>query len=118
MPETKLAEATLERTWLSNSAKYHDTDRKKAALAGIFASMEWHKRTKKQKVPMMQAHVINAAIRQLRLPNVSHISYSSVYMGRYSVISIEAHYTEGRSRLYILDRGDETVTLASDLWRK
>ena len=69
------------------------------------------------RLPMSTGLAIQQLIRELELPGVDCISYRNQGdLGPYGLYGIQANYSDGRVRLYILDRGHDLVVLASDLW--
>lgn len=99
----------MERTWTKTGAEH--TDGKHDALADAFDALEW------QALPiecaMMPGEGIKHAIRSFRIPKVSHVAISHE-LAPYGLYGIRGHYPNGSAQIYILDRGSDIVTLASD----
>lgn len=120
--------ATPERTWLSVGAELVERIGGQATVEAAVDALEW------QPIPdddgaapllgFSQGYAIRAAIKELRLPNVSAIADSTIecpgtdgedgfYPGFYS---IEANYTNGRARIYLVDTGLKLVPVMSELY--
>ena len=69
-----------------------------------------------ERLPMSPGLAIQHLIRSMDLPGVDRISYRNWDLAPYGLYGIQANYTDGRVRLYVLDRGHDLVVLASDLW--
>jgi hypothetical protein len=76
--------------------------------------MSWEEPPKR--LPMSPGLAIQHLIRSMDLPGVDRISYRNYDFAPYGLYGIQANYTDGRVRLYVLDRGHDLVVLASDLW--
>ncbi len=65
-------------------------------------------------LPMMPGEAIKATIRQLRLPEVSHVAISN-QMAPYGLYGIRCRYTDGPAEIFLLDIGTETLVLCHRL---
>ena len=103
----------MERNWTSVGKEH--TENKHDKLDTIFDGMLW------QKIPctmgMMPGEAIKAAIKQLRIPKVSHVSCSNE-LAPYGLEGIIGHYINGEARVYLLDTGTEVIPLATDFFPK
>jgi len=110
------------RDWMTNpdAVKYAGTPEKKAMVNGAIAILEWHEATDELVLPMSPGLFIQGAIKQFRIPRVSHVAWrGGMLYGRYSVYGIEAHYGKGGRqwvRLYFMDRGSDGICLCTDVW--
>lgn len=129
---TRRAEQTRpgpQRTWTSIGAQYTTKKRRPDVLRAI-ASLEWQDigGGEPMDVPASPGLAINACIRELRMPSVDQVAWhgsASTVDWRdrdkaegehYSIYGIQANYTNGRARLYVIDIGTATIPLASDFW--
>ena len=98
-----------KRTWTNIGAEYSEEHR--GRLARAFDSLEW------QALPiecgMLPGEGIKHAIREFRMPKVSHVAISHE-LAPYGLYGIRAHYSNGDAQIYILDRGSDLLPLASD----
>jgi hypothetical protein len=117
-----------ERTWTTVGARYTTPARRPDILHAI-ASLQWHEvgDRKSVEVPAVPGLAINACIRAMRMRHVSQLAWHGVDATvdwyeedpegqHYAIYGIQAHYANGRARLYVIDIGTDTVPLASDFW--
>jgi len=101
----------LERTW-TNIGKEH-SEQRHDELGAMFDRMDW------QELPcsigMMPGLAIKEAIKQLRIPKVSHVAHSHE-LAPYGLEGIIGHYKNGEVRVYLIDTGTEITPLASDFY--
>lgn len=99
----------IKRTWTDVGKGY--TTGKHAKIGAMFDRMEW------QKLPctmgMMPGEGIKEAIKQLRIPKVSHVA-SSHELAPYGLLGITGHYKNGCAKVYLIDTGTEVIPIASD----
>jgi len=76
-------------------------------------------------VPFSPGAAINAAISELSLPRVSRIAHDGAVPVRddverasslYGLYGIEANFTNGRVRVFLVDRGTDVLPVAVDHW--
>jgi hypothetical protein len=106
-----------QRTWTKIGADY--TASIEHVWAAKFDELEWITLPKDGKgltLPMCQGEAIKAAIKELRIPKVSHIAWNGVYGSGYGVYGIRGHYKNGAAEIFILDEGSRIVVLCSDLY--
>jgi len=103
----------MQRTWTSVGHDHNGTEDQRARLAGMFSRLSWQEFVVGMEMPMMQGLGIQAAIKELRLPKVSHIADSNE-MAPYGLYGIRCHYRNGMAQVYICDEGSQLVVLASD----
>ena len=99
----------MQRTWTKTGATY-STGRRKS-LARAFDALEWP--ALPIECGMMPGENIKHAIRELHIPKVSHVAISHE-RAPYGLYGIRAHYSNGDADIYLLDRGSDLMTLASD----
>lgn len=63
--------------------------------------------------PFMPGEGIKAAIKELRIPKVSHVAWSHE-LAPYGFYGIRGHYTNGDAEVYIVDLGTHLVPVCSD----
>lgn len=63
----------------------------------------------------MPALGIKTAVRELRIPQVTHYAISNE-LAPYGLYAVEGHYINGTARAYICDEGSHLVPLCSDFW--
>lgn len=113
-----------ERNWTTVGAAYTGPDDRPRVKAAI-AALTWQDFTEGMSLPAIPGLNITATIRELRLPKVSALAWNgsldypepesngTVHAALYG---IEAHYNNGRARVYALDLGSRLLPLASDFW--
>ena len=82
---------------------------------GIDTITEWIELRGKTSLPMMQGMAIQAAIKQLHLPKVSHVAVFGGFGDGYGLYGIKAHYKNADVTLYIADSGTEVIPVAADV---
>lgn len=101
----------MERTW-TQVGKEH-TEGKEAELSKMFDRLKW------QEIPCEMAFApgegIKQAIKQLRIPKVSHVA-DSHELAPYGLMGIKAHYKNGDAVVYLVDEGISVVVIASDFY--
>lgn len=108
--------APMARTWTKVGAHHSDGHEKR--LAAILAALDWRElKPVGNSEAIMPALGIMAAIRELRLPKVSHYAISHE-LAPYGLYGIRAHYKNGRADVYVVDEGSQLVVLASDFYPK
>jgi hypothetical protein len=112
-----------KRDWMSAGARYTTVERR-PQVSEVIAGLDW-KEVEVMSLPAMPAMGIQEAIKELRLPKVSAIAFNGALEfpgrpgedGEYpSLYGIEANYTNGRARVYLVDNGCEIVTVCADFW--
>ena len=82
-----------------------------AKIEAAIEAMEW------QLVPCQMAMgpgmAIKEAVKSLHIPKVSHVA-DSHRLAPFGLIGIFGHYTNGDSRIYIIDLGDSIVPVCID----
>ena len=82
-----------------------------AKIEAAIEAMEW------QLVPCQMAMgpgmAIKEAVKSLHIPKVSHVA-DSRRLAPFGLIGIFGHYTNGDSRIYIIDLGDSIVPVCID----
>lgn len=103
-----------ERAWTGVGAEHTDDELRPSVVRAIDA-LRWQEPT--GEFAMMPALGISACVKELRLPKVSAVAISHD-LAPFGLYGIEANYSDGRARIYVLDRGTEYIPLASDFWPK
>lgn len=101
------------RTW-TEIGRNDYTDGQQKTYGRIFESMDWQ--TLPCTLGMMPGENIKQAIKDLRIPKVSHVAVSSE-AAPYGVYGVRGHYKNGTANIYLIDAGSEVCVLASDLYR-
>ena len=102
----------VERTWTNVGGKWvADGDRPR--VLRYIERMTWE--GVEGNKPMMPALGIKAAIKELRIPRVDLIAISAD-MAPYGLYGIQAHYTNGRVRVYLVDSGCGVTPIMSERW--
>lgn len=95
-----------------------ETNGRQAELLGYFARMDWLKVPTPEEpalsLPMMPGEGIKAAIRQLGIPRVSHVSYSHD-MAPYGLYGIFGHYKNADVKVYLCDRGSDMFPICMEV---
>lgn len=105
------------RDWMKVGAEHSDGEHNRARLGAAFAGLVWQEIPVggSLEMPMMQGEGIKAAIRELRLPKVSHVADSNE-LAPYGLYGIRAHYKNGRADVYVIDEGSCLVVVAVDFY--
>ncbi len=103
----------MQRTWTSVGSEHNADDSKRARLAAMFDRLEWQELKPDTVEAMMPALGIRAAIKELRIPKVSHYAISRE-LAPYGLYGIRGHFTNGQAEVYLCDEGSRMVVLASD----
>jgi len=104
-------EATVRIDWteIGKARGQSETKKQRAQIRGAMEAIEW------QEIPtdgaslemgFMPGEGIKAAIRQLRLPDVSHVATSSE-LAPYGLLGIRTHYNNADVDVFIVDRGSD-----------
>ena len=104
----------MERNWTNTGSKYNRTEAQRARLAKAFEALKLEPLP--ESLPAGPGLTIKEVIREFRIPRVTRIAWSGVYMNRYGLYAIEGNYTNGRAVLYVLDVGTRAIPLASDFF--
>ncbi len=103
----------MMRTWTEIGKEYTKDNEK--AIEGMIDRLKW------QELPcetsFMAGEGIKEAIKQFKIPNVSHIAESSE-MAPYGLYGIKAHYQDGDGVVYLVDDGLGLTPIASDFTPK
>lgn len=100
-----------QRTWTKVGERF--TRGKRDKVGKMMDRITWHKLP--YTMGAMPGMAIKAAIKQLRLPKVSHVA-SSHEMAPYGLLGIAAHYKGGVAHIYLVDTGVDVVPIASDYY--
>lgn len=66
------------------------------------------------KVGFSQGYALKEFIREFGIPNVD--AYAIGGVGSFGVYGVQAHYKNGRARVYVVDVGTELIPVVSDFW--
>ena len=101
----------MKRTWTEVGKVY--TEGKQDAISRHIDGMEW------QEVPctvgMAPGEGIKEAIKELRIPKVSHIAIS-LKMAPLGLYGVRGHYKNGMAQVYMVDSGDVLTPICSDFY--
>jgi hypothetical protein len=91
----------------------------RSRIESAIASITWQEIPKHGSIslPAMQGEGIKAAIREFRIPKVSHIAYSND-LAPYGLLAIRGHYANGTAEIFIADLGTHLVPVCSDFTSK
>lgn len=99
----------MTRTW-TEVGKNH-TDNKQGKIGAMLDRLEWH--SLPYTMGAMPGMGIKEAIKQLKLPKVSHVSCSHE-LAPYGLLGVKAHYKNGDVKVYLVDEGIGLVVIATD----
>ena|SRR5271156_1972938 len=115
-------EKTMQRTWtkvgeeiythtLEDGEERADRGRIERAIEAI----QWREIPKvgTLEAPFMPGEGIKAAVKQLRIPKVSHVAWTN-RLAPYGFYGIRGHYKNGQAEIFIVDTGCELVPVCSD----
>lgn len=104
----------MTRTW-TRIGEAHSQDQH-AQLGAILDGLTWRAIPPGgAEVAAMPGLAMRAAIRELRLPQVSHYAISHD-LAPYGLYGLRAHYQDGTANVYLVDDGSQTVVVASDFY--
>ena len=82
-------------------------------LASVFATLAW------QPFPctlsFSEGYVVKAFLEQMAVQQILEVEVSS-RLAPYGLLGLHCQYANGRAKVYILDRGDDAIFLATDFW--
>ena len=88
----------------------------KAVLDQEIDALEWQEFVNGKSEAFAPAYVINDAIFNLKIPNVSHYAISKHGIDGMGLVGIRGHYNNGRADVYILDIGVHATVMATDFY--
>ena len=88
----------------------------KAVLDQEIDALEWQEFVNGKSEAFAPAYVINDAIFNLKIPNVSHYAISKHGIDGMGLVGIRGHYNNGRADIYILDVGVHATVMATDFY--
>lgn len=91
-----------------------DWEGQQDSIRAAAAALDW-RALPLDNVPAMPGYGIQQVIRELRLPKVSRVAWSSD-LAPCGFYGIEANYRNGRAQVFILDKGSELTPLVSYFW--
>ncbi len=104
-------QVTFTRTWTQRGSSF--TADKQAQLASVFATLAW------QPFPctlsFSEGYVVKAFLEQMTVQQILEVAVSS-RLAPYGLLGLHCQYANGRAKVYILDRGDDAIFLATDFW--
>jgi hypothetical protein len=83
-------------------------------LARVIDDMPWQPRPAPSTVRPGQA--IRQVVRDLVLPRVDLVSYRSQALTPHGWYGIQANFSDGRARYYVLDHDHQLTVVAEDFW--
>jgi hypothetical protein len=121
----------MRRDWLDLGAEYHEGEtgrfgQSRPRVEAAIAALTWKPvpaGADGMRLPMSPGLAIEACIEQLKLPKVSAVAHDGYLQwpdgpetAHFSILGIEANYSNGRARVYVLDTGTGCTPLAADFW--
>src|SRR3990167_6663740 len=88
----------------------------KAVLDREIDALEWQEFVNGKSEAFAPAYVINDAIFNLKIPNVSHYAISKHGIDGMGLVGIRVHYNNGRADVYILDVCVYATVIATDFY--
>lgn len=91
----------------------------RSAVVGGINALAWIDIVDGMELPFMQGEGIKTLIRELRIPKVDRIAFEShhrMWDEPYALYGIQGNYRNGRARIYAVDRGSDTIVVASDFY--
>lgn len=87
----------------------------RAAIVRAIRSLEWQEIPKggTLSAPAMQGLNISAAIKDLKIPKVSHVAWTNE-LAPYGFYGIRGHYANGDAEIYIMDSGTVLTPVCTD----
>ena len=106
-----------ERNWTNVGKDYNETDEQKQHILSAINAIDWIKLPEKGSlsVAMMPGEAIKNAIKELRIPKVSHIAISNA-LAPYGFYGIRGHYKNGTANIYLVDAGCSCSVVMSELY--
>jgi len=105
---------TTQRTWTQIGREYVPTDKERREITAAIKRLTWRDVAERRQEGAMQAMGISEAIKQLRLPKVSHYAADGCVFGSYGLYGIRAHYSNGSAEVYVLDYGTGLMPVVTD----
>ena len=117
MPAVETEQREYNRNWTLVGRDHNATDSQRKTLGAYFDHLEWQviPQDGTLTLPLMPGEGIASAIRELRLPKVSHVAVSNE-MAPYGLYGVRARYKNGVAYVYLCDEGSNIVVLASDFY--
>jgi len=98
--------ATVRIDWteIGKSRGQSETKEQRARIRGAMQAMKWLEIP--TEMGFMPGEGIKAAMRQLRLPDVSHVATSNE-LAPYGFLGVRTHYNNADVDVFIVDRGSD-----------
>jgi hypothetical protein len=108
-----------KRDWTNVGRKegYSGTPETDAKISKAIERLKWMEVESHREVAMMPGMAINEAIRQLRIPKVSHYAVSHE-LAPYGFVGIRGHYVNGDVDVFLVDGGDAVTPVCMDFTPK
>lgn len=100
--------------WMNISKIHHEGKHEK--IERIIDRLEWDDDFYNKSLPMMPCEGIKQAIRELRIPNVSAISYNCNEMAPYGFYGIEGNFKSQKVQIFIMDLGSELTVICNKVF--
>jgi hypothetical protein len=100
-------------TQVGKEAGYSGTEEADAKISAAIERLQWLEVESNREVPAMPGMAINEAIKQLRMPKVTHYAISNE-LAPYGFVGIRAHYINGTVQAYLVDAGDVVTPVCMD----
>jgi len=105
----------MKTDWMQNANEHNGTDRQKAMIQKAAAKMDWLEMPKGGEtlsLPMMPGEGIKAAIKEYRIPKVSHVAISN-QLAPYGFYGIRGHYIGAVVDIFLIDTGTSIAALCA-----
>lgn len=118
---------TIELNWTKIGTEYHES---KEAVINTIEGLEWidiienmylSKQDHGITLPFTQGEGIKSAIKEFKIPKVSHIAYNGMFnhcgntLGLYGIYG---HYKNADVKLYFVDSGDCLTPICTEVYNK
>ncbi len=106
---------------MKTAVEHNGTDNQKTRIRRAIGWIEWIAVPKENEpalsLPMMQGEGLKQAIKEYRIPKVSHVGYSSE-LAPYGLLAIRGHYKSETVEIYVIDCGSEIMAVCVDVHAK
>jgi len=109
----------MRTDWTTVGKEYSETDGLRARIRAAVDAMEWHdlRGTGELSAPFMPGEGIKAAIKELRIPKVWRVAWSSD-LAPYGFYGISGRYRNADVDIYLVDAGTHLTPVCMDVEEK
>ena len=109
----------MRTDWMKIAVEYNGAEEQKERIQGIISRMDWLRVPGPGEPPlemaMMPGMGIKSAIKELRIPHVSHVA-STNELAPFGFYGIRAHYKQdGEIDIFIIDEGSHLLTCCAQI---